>query len=223
MFSSTSLVESSRFRGQAACLGSNSVTSSGRHPRSNFASIGRPLAAFVGTGLTTLALLLWRRRAILIFFLAGLEKFLKLTSKLWIQLFKSSKVLLCVGLPAHFCKEHPPILIGLGHTRFQLNSLTVMFKGLRIVLRPLLPKRESKVIMRLSKVRIITDRLFELNLRRGELLGTHEIDALVVNFESQTANLFLKCTVHIHATPPSSSAAETHCSDSPCTKYTTPD
>jgi hypothetical protein len=34
---------------------------------------------------TTLALLLWRGRAILIFFLAGLEKLLKLTSKLWVQ------------------------------------------------------------------------------------------------------------------------------------------
>jgi hypothetical protein len=46
-----------------------------------------------------------------------------------------------------------------------------MFKGFRIVLRTLLPKRESEIIMRLSKVRIIADRLFELSLRRGELLG----------------------------------------------------
>ena len=43
--------------------------------------------------------------------------------------------------------------------------------------------------MRLSKVRIIADRLFELSLRCGELLGVHEIDALVVDFESRTANL----------------------------------
>jgi hypothetical protein len=46
--------------------------------------------------------------------------------------------------------------------------------------------------MRLSEVRIITDRLFEFNLRSGELLGVHEIDALVVNFESRTANLYLQ-------------------------------
>jgi hypothetical protein len=67
-----------------------------------------------------------------------------------------------------------------------------MFKGYRIVLWALLPKRESEVIMRLSKVRIITDRLFELNLRSGEFLGAHEIDALVVNFEGRTANLYLQ-------------------------------
>src|ERR1700758_5389779 len=76
---------------------------------------------------TTLALLLWRGRAILIFFLAGLEKLLKLTSKLWVQPFESNQVLFCVGFPPHFCKEHPPILVSFGHTRFQLNSLTVMF------------------------------------------------------------------------------------------------
>jgi hypothetical protein len=43
------------------------------------------LVAVKEQAFTTLALLLWRRRAILIFFLAGLEKFLKLTSKLWIE------------------------------------------------------------------------------------------------------------------------------------------
>jgi hypothetical protein len=59
-----------------------------------------------------------------------------------------------------------------------------MLKRLRIVLRTLLPRRESEVIMRLSKVRIITDRLFELDLRRGKLPDVHEIDALIVSFES---------------------------------------
>jgi hypothetical protein len=46
-----------------------------------------------------------------------------------------------------------------------------MFKSFRIVLRALLSKRESEVIVCLSKVRIIMDRLFEFNLRRSELLG----------------------------------------------------
>jgi hypothetical protein len=39
-------------------------------------------------------------------------------------------------------------------------------------------------LLRLSKVRIITDRLFELDLRRGKIPDVHEIDALVVSFES---------------------------------------
>src|SRR6516225_11161832 len=38
----------------------------------------------------TLALLLWRCRAILILFLASLEKCLKLTSKLWVQFLESN-------------------------------------------------------------------------------------------------------------------------------------
>jgi len=66
-----------------------------------------------------------------------------------------------------------------------------MFKGFRKILRALLSKRESEIIVRLGKVWIITDRLFELNLCRGEILGLHEIDALVLNFESRTSNLLL--------------------------------
>src|SRR6266436_942035 len=99
----------------------------------------------------TLALLLPRCSAILIFFLAGLEKLLKLTSKLWVQPLENSKVLFCVGSSPHLCKEYTPILIGLGHIRFQLDGLTVVFKRFRIVLRALLSKCESEVIMRLSK------------------------------------------------------------------------
>src|SRR6266478_9120045 len=76
----------------------------------------------------TLALLLPRCSAILIFFLAGLEKLLKLASKLWVQLLESSRVLFSVGSPSPLCKEHPPILIGFGHIRCRLDSLTVMFK-----------------------------------------------------------------------------------------------
>src|SRR5262249_20662240 len=103
--------------------------------------------------------------------------------------------------------------------------LIVMFKGLRIVLRTLLPKRESEVIMCLSKVWIITDRLFELYLGRGELFGVHEIHALVVNFESRTANLLLQWAVHSRATaspaaPAATSAAGAHCSNCPSAKYT---
>src|SRR5260370_15763600 len=138
---------------------------------------------------TTLALLLRRCRVIVIFFFAGLENLLKLTSKLCVQLLESSQILFCVGSSSHLCKEHPPILIGLGHIRFQLDSHTVMFKRLRIVLCALLPKRESEVIMRLSTVRIIADRLFELQLRRGELLPVHQIDSLLVNFVGRTTNL----------------------------------
>src|SRR5262249_27644739 len=174
----------------------------------------------------TLALLLWRCRAILIVLLAGLEKFLKLTSKLWVQFLESNQVLFCGGFPAHFCKEHSPILIGLSHSRFELNSLIVMFKGFRIVLWALLTKRESEVIMLLGKVRIITDRLFELNLGGGELLGVHKRDALVVNFETRTADLLSRqVALNCRASPTATSAstASAHCSDYPGKRYTNTD
>src|SRR5260370_8475092 len=76
---------------------------------------------------TTLALLLWRCRAILIFFLAGLEKLLKLTSKLCVQLLESSQILFSVGSSSHLCKEHPPILIVPGHIRSHLHSHPLLF------------------------------------------------------------------------------------------------
>src|SRR6266436_7694009 len=78
----------------------------------------------------TLALLLPRCSAILIFFLAGLEKLLKLTSKLWVQPLENSKVLFCVGFSSHPRKEHRAILIGLGHLWFELDRLVVMFERL---------------------------------------------------------------------------------------------
>ena len=41
-----------------------------------------------------------------------------------------------------------------------------------------------EIIMRLSKVRVIADRPFEHSLSRSKLPDVHEIDALVVSFES---------------------------------------
>src|SRR6516165_3908367 len=124
-----------------------------------------------------LALPLYRHSAIFVLLPAGLEKFLKLASKLWVQFLESNQVLFCVGFLAHFPKEHSPILIGLSHRRFELNSLVVLFEGFRIVLRALLTKCESEVIMRLGKVRIIMDRLFKLNLGGGEIPGAHKSNA----------------------------------------------
>src|SRR5262245_45853752 len=118
-----------------------------------------------------LALPLYRHSAIFVLLPAGLEKFLKLTSKLWVQFLESNQVLFSGGFPAHFRKEHSPILIGLSHGRFELNRLIVVFEGFRIVLRALLTKRESEVVMRLGKVRIITDRLFELTCAAMKFLA----------------------------------------------------
>src|SRR5215472_16909051 len=108
-----------------------------------------------------------------------------------------------------------------------------MLKCFRIVLWALLTKRESEVIMRLGKVRFKTDRLFEFNLRRCEILAAHKIDALVVKFESRTANLLsqqvaLNCGTATTATSATSatttsstcSAPRAHCSDCPNTDYT---
>ena len=139
--------------------------------------------------------------------LACLEKLLELTSKLWIQLFKSGKVLFCVGFPSHFCKEHSPVLIGLGHFRFELDSPIVMLKRLRIVLWALLPKREAEIIMRLSKVRIIADRLFEHSLSRSKLPHVHEIDASVVGLESGNAYLLLQRVADSRATSTATTSA----------------
>src|SRR5262245_9009484 len=167
-----------------------------------------------------LALPLYRHSAIFVLLPAGLEKFLKLTSKLWVQFLESNQVLFSGGFPAHFRKEHSPILIGPSHGRFELNSLIVMFEGFRIVLRALLTKRESEVVMRLSKVRIVTDRLLELNLGGGEILGAHKSDALVVDSENRIANLLsrqvaLDCRASTTATATTASSAGAHCRDCP--------
>src|SRR6516165_7893925 len=194
----------------------------GSYPRARQVAMERRNALFA-----TLGLLLSRCGAVLIFFPAGLEKLFKLTGKFWVQLLESSQVSFCVGFPAHFCKEHSAILIGLGHTRFEFDSLIVMFKGFRIILRALLTQRESEVIMRLGKVRFITDRLFKLNLGRCEVFGVHEIDALVVKFESRSANLLSQrdtlnwATSSATAATASSSAPRGHCSHCPNTNYTT--
>src|SRR6516165_8521132 len=185
------------------------------YPRASQLALERRNASFA-----TLSLLLSRCGAIFIFFLTGLEELLELTGKFWVQLLESSQVSFCVGFPAHFCKEHSPILIGLGHTRFEFDSLIVMFKGFRIILRALLTQRESEVIMRLGKVRFITDRLFKLNLGRCEVFGVHEIDALVVKFESRTANLLSQRVTLNCANCTTSSAPRAHCSDCSNTNYT---
>ena len=46
-------------------------------------------------------------------------------------------------------------------------------------------KREAEIIMRLSKIRVIADRLFEHSLSCGEFPNVHKIDIFVVRLESQ--------------------------------------
>jgi hypothetical protein len=57
----------------------------------------------------------------------------------------------------------------------------------------LLTKRESEVIVSLRKVRIGTNRLFELILGSGVIPGAHESNALIVNFESLSPDLLTQC------------------------------
>jgi hypothetical protein len=59
-----------------------------------------------------------------------------------------------------------------------------MMKRLRIILRTLLPKREAEIIVRLSRVRVIADSLFEHGLGLGKFPAVHEFDTSVVSFES---------------------------------------
>src|SRR6516164_3554126 len=93
-----------------------------------------------------------------------------------------------------------------------------MFKGFRVVLRSLLTKRESEIMMRLSKVRIITDRLFELNPGGSEIFGVHKGDALVVNFKNRIANFLSRQVLNWNASTTASrattaSTARAHCSN----------
>jgi hypothetical protein len=72
---------------------------------------------------------------------------------------------------------------------FELNGFIVMFESLRVVLRSLFPQRIAEIVVGFGEVGIFRKRLLELDLGFGELLGTHELDPLVINLNRLVALL----------------------------------
>src|SRR5258708_32783309 len=86
-----------------------------------------------------------------------------------------------VNFPVQLEEKHTTIFVRFRKAWFVLNGLIIMLDSLSVILRSLFAQRIGEIVVGLREAAILRKRLLEVDLGFGELLGMHELDALVVD------------------------------------------